>query len=59
MVMLFSLTNALATFYVVINVALNEYLGVFALAYLDNVLIYTNRTLEEYIKHIKKVLTKL
>ena len=31
----------------------------FIIAYLDNVLIYTNRTLEEYKEHVWKVLKKL
>ena len=31
----------------------------FVITYLDNVLIYTNRTLEEYKEHIQKVLKKL
>jgi hypothetical protein len=55
----FRLTNAPATFQAVINAALNEYLRVFALAYLNDVLVYTNGTLEEHKEHVKKVLTKL
>ena len=51
----FSLTNAPATFQSVINKALHEYLGIFAIAYLDDVLVYTNGTLEEYVEHVKKV----
>ena len=58
-VMPFGLTNAPATFQAVINAALNEYLGVFAFAYLDDVLVYTNGTLEEHEQHVKKVLHKL
>ena len=57
--MLFRLINAPATFQVVINAALNKYLRVFALAYLNNVLVYTNGTLKEHKEHVKKVLTKL
>ena len=55
----FGLTNAPATFQSVINQALHEYLGVFVTAYLDNVLVYTNRTLEEHVEYVKKVLQKL
>jgi hypothetical protein len=55
----FRLTNAPATFQAVINAALNEYLGVFALAYLNDVLVYTNGTLKGHKEHVKKVLTKL
>ena len=58
-VMLFRLTNALATFQLVINKALHEYLGIFVTAYLDDVLVYTNSTLEEHVEHVKKVLQKL
>jgi hypothetical protein len=57
--MLFRLINAFTTFLVVINAALNKYLRVFALAYLNNVLVYTNSTLKEHKEHVKKVLTKL
>ena len=57
--MLFRLTNAPATFQLVINKALHEYLGIFVTAYLDDVLVYTNSTLEEHVKHVKKVLQKL
>ena len=49
------LTNAPATFQSLINRALHEYLDIFIIAYLDDVLVYS-RTLEEYIEHIKKVL---
>ena len=58
-VMPFGLTNALATFQSVINKALHEYLGIFVTAYLDDVLVYTNGTLEEHVEHVKKVLRKL
>jgi hypothetical protein len=57
--MLIDLTNALVIFQVVINEVLNEYLDVFVLVYLDDILIYTNGTKEEYIRYIKKVLKKL
>jgi hypothetical protein len=57
--MLIGLTNALVTFQVVINKVLNKYLDVFILVYLNNILIYTNSTKEEYIRHIRKVLKKL
>ena len=38
---------------------LREYLGVFCLVYLDNILVYTKRLLDNYKKHIIKILEKL
>ena len=58
-VMPFRLTNAPATFQSVINSALHEYLGIFATAYLDDVLVYSRGSLEEHVEHVKKVLRKL
>ncbi|KAF2192934.1 DNA/RNA polymerase, partial [Zopfia rhizophila CBS 207.26] len=58
-VMFIELTNALVTFQAIINYILREYLDVFILVYLDNVLVYTNRILNKYIKYTKKVLQKL
>jgi hypothetical protein len=55
----FRLTNAPATFQLVINNALYEYLGIFVTAYLDNVLVYSSGTLEEHVEYVKKVLRKL
>jgi len=42
-----------------INKALHEYLDIFVIAYLDDVLVYSRGTLEEHVEHIKKVLRKL
>ncbi len=36
---------------------MHKYLNVFVVAYLDNILVYSE-TLEDYIQHIKKVLEK-
>ncbi|KAK1916818.1 hypothetical protein P3342_004373 [Pyrenophora teres f. teres] len=55
----FGLTNAPATFQSVINKTLHEYLGIFVLAYLDDILVYSKGTLEEHIELVKKVLRKL
>ena len=41
------------------NRLLEEYLDDFIVAYLDNILIFINRTCEEHTEHIRKVLTKL
>ena len=55
-VMLFSLTNTLVTFQSLINAVLQQYLDIFVTAYIDDILVYTNRTLEEYKQHIKTIL---
>ena len=57
-VMPFGLTNAPASFQELINNTLREYLDDFALAYLDDVLIFS-KTKEEHVQHVRKVLTKL
>ena len=36
-----------------------KYLDVFVIVYLDDILVYTNGTLEEHKEYIKKVLAKL
>lgn len=55
----FGLTNAPATCQEVINEILREYLDVFVIAYLDNILVYSEGTLQEHIQHVRKVFTKL
>ena len=57
--MLFDLCNTPATFQAYINDALHEYLDVFCVAYLDDVLIYTEGTLEDHIRHVRTVLQRL
>ena len=54
----FSLCNAPGTFQTFINKTLREYLDDFCTAYLDNVLIYSERE-EDYKEHVLKVLHKL
>ena len=58
-VMLFSLTNALVTFQSLINTVLRQYLDIFVTAYIDDVLVYTNRTLEEHKQYVKIILHAL
>ena len=55
-VILIKLTNTPLTFQSVINWVLHEYLDIFVIAYLDNILVYSKGLLEEYIVYIKKVL---
>jgi len=56
--MLFGLINTSATFQSLVNNTLQDYLDIFCIAYLDNILIYSE-TLEEYKEHVKKVLKAL
>ena len=57
-VMPFSLTNALVSFQELINNTLREYLDIFVLAYLDDILIFST-DYKQYIQHIQIVLQKL
>ena len=47
----FGLTNALASFQELINDMIWEYLNVFALAYLDDILIFST-TYKEHVQHV-------
>src|SRR5437762_9975206 len=54
----FGLCNAPGSFQDYVNDVIREYLDKFAVAYLDDILIYSN-TLEEHILHVRQVLKKL
>src|SRR5947208_12233682 len=56
--MLFELTNTSVTFQELINHVLYDHLNEFVIAYLDNILIYSENE-KNHEKHIKKVLRKL
>jgi hypothetical protein len=58
LVMPFGLTNAPASFQRFINEALQEYLHLFIIAYLDDILIFSKER-EEHVEYINKVLEKL
>nr|XP_036575130.1 reverse transcriptase domain protein [Colletotrichum truncatum]KAF6781651.1 reverse transcriptase domain protein [Colletotrichum truncatum] len=58
LVMPFGLTNAPATFQTMINHVLREYLDMFVVVYLDDILIFS-KTLEDHKKHVHQVLRKL
>jgi hypothetical protein len=58
LVMPFGLTNAPASFQAYANDCLHEFLDIFCVVYLDDVLIFSN-TLKEHIHHVKKVLSRL
>ena len=56
--MLFRLTNTPTTCQALINNTLREYLDLFYMVYLNNILIYS-KDLELYKEHVKKVLDTL
>ena len=56
-VMPFGLTNAPASFQRFINEVLREYLDIFTIAYLDDILIFSDM-LEKHIKHITRILKR-
>jgi len=58
LVMPFGLTNAPATFQAFINNVLRQYLDVFVVVYLDDILVYS-KTIEEHVQHVRQVLTAL
>ena len=51
----FELTNALITFPPPIYTTICKYQDIFVIAYLNNILIYSKRTLEKYIQLVKKI----
>jgi len=57
-VMPFGLTNAPTTFQALVNDVLREYLDQFTVAYLDDILIYSE-TEKQHVQHVSKVLKKL
>jgi hypothetical protein len=58
LVMPVGLTNAPASFQQLMNEVLREFLDIFVIVYLDDILIYS-KTREDHIHHIKEVLEKL
>ena len=50
LVILFGLTNGLATFCNLMSNVLHDYLDVFVVVYLDDIVVYSN-FLEEHVKH--------
>ena len=54
----FGLTNTPATIQVLINNILREYLDRFCVAYLDDILIYSDN-IKDYKKHVRLVLKAL
>ena len=58
LVMPFGLTNAPASFQAYANDCLRDFLDIFCVVYLDDVLIFSD-TLEEHVAHVKRVLSRL
>jgi hypothetical protein len=58
LVMPFGLTNAPASFQRWMNVILTDYLDVFCIAYLDDILIYSD-DLEQHYRHVKMILRRV
>ena len=56
--MLFRLINASVIFQTYINNVLREYLNMFVMIYLDNILVYLKNK-KNYKKHIKQILNTL
>ncbi|KAJ1208422.1 hypothetical protein NDU88_003808 [Pleurodeles waltl] len=57
-VMPFGLCNAPAAFQFFLNDVLREYLGIFAIVYIDDILIYSDNE-NEHVQHVKKILAAL
>jgi hypothetical protein len=54
----FGLTNAPSTFMRLMNEVLNEFIGKYAIVYLDDIFLFI-QTKEEHLRHLKMVLKKL
>lgn len=54
LVMSFALTNAMVTFFTLMNKLFHHYLDKFVVVYLDDIVVYNN-TLKERVDHIRKV----
>ncbi len=58
LVLPFGLTNAPASFMHLMNSTLHEFIDVFVLVYLDDILVYSH-SLDDHVRHLRAVLTKL
>ncbi len=55
----FELVNVLSTFQRYINWALQDFLNKFCLAYVNNILIFTDELLHQHRNHVQKILLQL
>ena len=53
LVMPFGLSNAPGTFQRLVNHVLNEFLGIFCVVYLDNILIFIKGSLTKHIQYVR------
>jgi RNase H-like domain found in reverse transcriptase/Reverse transcriptase (RNA-dependent DNA polymerase) len=58
LVMPFGLTNAPAVFQSYINSTLREFIDIFVVVYLDDIIVFS-QTLKEHIQHVRRILTRL
>jgi hypothetical protein len=58
LVMPFGLTNALASFQQWMNEVLSDYLDIFCIAYLNDILIYSDN-LKQYCQHVRRILERV
>jgi hypothetical protein len=56
--MLFELINASASFQAYINMTLREFIDIFVIVYLDDILIFFKNQVD-YVKHVRLILEKL
>ncbi len=58
LVMHFGFTNALATFYTLMNDIFKKWFDDFVVVYIDNILVYSN-FMDKHVEHLRKVFQRL
>ena len=54
----FGLTNAPATFCILMNDVFHDFIDCFVVVYLDDIVVY-NESLKDYVSHLRQVLARL